>query len=141
VTTAVCPGKRARVRKPQTSKKDHARKRRYHARKPWVRHVCWANRRCTSDDPRWRAHYLDRGITCDVTAAQAEFMWHRDGAAKMVRPSLDREKSELNYTLSNCRFMEFDVNSRRAWDPKVDADEARAAVASGAEEFPAPEFT
>ncbi len=82
----------------------------YHARKPWVRHVCWARRRCLSNDRRWAAHYLDKGITCDLTAAEAEMLWHRDGGASMSRPSLDRKDPSAGYTFDNCRFAEFLVN-------------------------------
>ena len=104
---------------PEKPKDPHARNKAYHQRKPWVRHVCWARRRCNSYDPRWRAHYLDQGVKCTLTAAQAEFLWNRDGAAKMARPSLDRietgkpGETRKHYEFENCRFMEWLENVGR----------------------------
>ncbi len=101
----------------------------YHARKPWIRHVCWARRRCGSYDPRWKPHYMDQGVKMLLTGEQAELLWHRDGAAKMKRPSLDRietgKPGELrkHYELDNCRFMEFLENVGRPHLPQEIAPE------------------
>ena len=60
--------------------KKRSKQQAYHLRKPWVKHVCWARRRCSSSDPRWAPHYLERGISCNLTAAEAEMLWVRDNA-------------------------------------------------------------
>lgn len=89
--------------------KANARKAAYHARKPWVRYICWAKRRTTSTDPRWKSHH---GKEHTLTASQAEILWKRDGADKMARPSLDRKKATEGYTFENCQFMEWMENVR-----------------------------
>jgi hypothetical protein len=40
----------------------------------------------------------------------------------MKRPSLDRINPEGHYEVGNVRFIEFDLNSRIAWDPKAKAE-------------------
>lgn len=113
----------------KTKVKDPARRahdRRYRAKKPWVPHICWAARRCTSSDPRWKSHH---GMPCEITAAEAEELWKRDGADKMTRPSLDRIDPTKGYTKDNCRFMEWMENVRRPHEGQ------------GQHDGPAPEFT
>ena len=44
---------------------------------------------------------------CDI-----EYLWKRDGAAAMMRPSIDRMNSKKDYTLNNCRFVESTKNTR-----------------------------
>lgn len=92
---------------------------RYRQRKPWIKYICWAKRRCTDRKSKWWPYYGAKGITCSLNVDEAEHLWKRDGAAKMKKPSLDRIKSHLNYTVGNCRFIEFVLNSRMGWDPKA----------------------
>ena len=90
-------------------------------RNPWARHVEFARRRCNAGpDTKWYRYYIARGITVNLTAKEAGVLWVRDSAAKMRRPSLDRIDVKRNYNFDNCRFMEFNVNSRRAWDKEYD---------------------
>ena len=84
-----------------------------------MRYICWAKRRCTDRHSKWYPFYGAKGITCTLTATQAEALWIRDGAANLQRPSLDRKDPALGYSLANCRFIEFRLNSRIAWDPKA----------------------
>lgn len=92
----------------------------YKKRKPWVRFVEWARRRCNCTDPeQWFPNYGAKGIICDLTAPQLEIVWRRDRADLMKRPSLDRINPLGNYTFDNVRFIEFNFNSRLAWDKAV----------------------
>lgn len=88
----------------------------YHSSHPWVKYVCWARRRCADRKSKWFQFYGAKGITCELTAKDAEILWKRDNAQALKRPSLDREKSHLGYTFENCRFIEFNDNSRLSWD-------------------------
>ena len=47
------------------------------------------------------------------TPREIEFIWHRDGAAGMKKPSIDRIDPDGNYELSNCRYIEMLENNRR----------------------------
>lgn len=98
--------------------------RRYREKKPWVPHICWAKRRCT--DPRWKSHH---GKEHTLTAEQGEYLWLRDGASEMEKPSLDRIDTSKGYTLDNCRFMEWLENVRLPHGGQ------------GSTDGPAPEFT
>jgi hypothetical protein len=42
-----------------------------------------------------------------------EFLWNRDNASQMDRPSIDRIDSKGHYVLTNCRFIELLDNIRR----------------------------
>lgn len=86
---------------------------RYHKRKPWVKYLIYAKRRC--NDKRHRAYkfYGARSIRCLLTVDDVRQLWHESNAARMKRPSLDRIDSSLSYTFENCRFIEFDKNVSR----------------------------
>lgn len=61
-------------------------------------------------------------MECPLTSVEAETFWKRDGADRMSRPSLDRIDTgpRKHYTFENCRFIEWDANVRRPFDPKID---------------------
>lgn len=82
--------------------------------RPWFKFWRWAKRRCT--DPRHKsyAHYSKGGIQFQITPKQLGYLWERDRATALKRPSLDRKNPKLNYTVRNCRFIEFAENSGRA---------------------------
>jgi hypothetical protein len=95
------------------------RQARYKLRKPWVRHLEWARRRCK--DPKakaWPSHGA-KGIKCRLTLQEVETLWIRDAAARMTKPSLDRIDSSKDYEFWNCRFVEHFNNSRAPHDPDV----------------------
>src|SRR5262249_7081390 len=71
------------------------------------------NARCLHPGSNGYKRYGGRGIKNLLTLPDLIFMWHRDGAAKMKRPSIDRIDNDGNYTLTNCRFMELSDNIKR----------------------------
>lgn len=101
----------------------------YRLRKPWIKYICWAKRRCTDTRSKWFQFYGAKGITCSLTVSDGEFLWKRDNAAALKRASLDRIDSTKGYTRENCQFIEFNDNSRIAWDPNH--REALAAAKTG----------
>ena len=92
----------------------HSKQYLYKKRKPWVRFVEWARRRCADTDPEgpnyW--HYAAKGIKCRITSRDLEEIWERDGAALMKRPSLDRIDPKKDYCRTNVRFVEWYMNIR-----------------------------
>lgn len=70
--------------------------------------------RCEDKKTRCYKYYGARGIRCSITKEELEFLWHRDYAANMKRPSIDRIDPDGSYELDNCRFMELSENSKRA---------------------------
>jgi hypothetical protein len=99
------------------------RQERYRKRKPWVRFVEWARRRCKDKNSKWWPAYGSKGIECRITAKDLEVLWHECKAADMDRPSLDRIRSEGHYEIGNIRFLEFNLNSKRVNCPSWDAKE------------------
>lgn len=104
-------------RSPEGLAAERARKAADRKAKPWVRFVEFARRRCACTDPdKWWPYYGAKGVTCDLTAAELEAVWIRDKAHLLKKPSLDRKDPDGNYTAFNVRFIEFNFNSRLAWD-------------------------
>lgn len=68
------------------------------------------NVRCSRPIVRSYPQYGGKGIRNLLTPFDLEFLWLRDGAAQMVRPSIDRKESEKSYTIDNCRFIELADN-------------------------------
>lgn len=100
-----------------TPPKNEDRRARWKRTHPWVRYVEWARRRCNDTKSKWFKFYGAKGVTCTLTCDDAEYLWKRDRAADMIRPSLDRIDPTKGYSVENCRFLEFNLNSRIAWDP------------------------
>lgn len=109
-------------------KNEKLRKARHRKTHPWTRFVEFARRRVRCTDERaWYPYYGAKGITCHLTAKQLEEIWKRDNAHTLKRASLDRLNSMYDYANWNVRFIEFEHNSRLAWDknfvpPDVDAE-------------------
>ena len=59
------------------------------------------NSRC-----RHHPRYAGRGIRNFLTFADLEFLWQRDKAGEMQRPSIDRRDNDGHYSVENCRFIE-----------------------------------
>lgn len=74
--------------------------------------------RCTDTRVNKYEYYGGRGIHNLLTPYDVQFLWDRDNAAVMAHPSIDRKKSERDYTLENCRFVEFETNRKNSWRNK-----------------------
>lgn len=72
------------------------------------------NSRCNNPKQPGFPYYGGRGIKNLLTKEQIKFIWERDNASLMEKPSIDRVDSDGNYELSNCRFIELSENVRRA---------------------------
>mgnify|MGYP006263239825 CR=1 FL=1 len=69
--------------------------------------------RCSMPTVKSYNRYGGRGITSSLTLDDLEFLWNRDEAWKLQRPSIDRHDNDGNYTRENCRFIEMIVNATR----------------------------
>lgn len=70
-----------------------------------------ARQRCNNPKQSNYWKYGGRGIECLLTLNQVQFLWKRDNADSLTKPSLDRRDPDSNYTLENCRFIEHRENS------------------------------
>jgi len=85
-----------------------------HKKFPWLRVLVKIRQRCYNVKLKDYKYYGAKGIECKITADELKELWFRDKADLMLKPSIDREDSNENYTLENCRFMELRQNAKRS---------------------------
>jgi hypothetical protein len=66
--------------------------------------------RCTNSKNQAYKYYGGRGIKCFISEEELKELWFRDKAYLMIKPSIDREDNNDNYTYDNCRFIELKEN-------------------------------
>ena len=71
----------------------------------------------TCESPKHRSYpwYGGKGIKNFLDLASLVYLYNRDNAELMNRPSIDRINSNRDYRLSNCRFIEGCDNLKRSW--------------------------
>jgi len=84
------------------------------ALRPWETHYFAAMQRSTNPNHKHYKYYGGKGVKFLLTPDMVEFLWECDNAHAMVSPSIDRIEPNGNYEFSNCRFIEFSENSKRA---------------------------
>ena len=62
---------------------------------------------------RDREWYAEKGLAVTITVKDLVNAWHRDGAAKMLRPTVDRKESDRGYEPDNIQFLEHADNLRK----------------------------
>lgn len=77
---------------------------------PWLSHYQKAKQRCEDKNNNRYYCYGSRGIKFLMKVDDFEFLWYRDNAPQMKRPSIDRIDNNGNYELNNCRFIELSEN-------------------------------
>ena len=88
-------------------------KRQWEEEHPWSRHYKNAKQRCEYPNTPSYKRYGGRGIRMFLTPQDVEFLYKRDNAQDMDKPSIDRIDSDDHYWFWNCRFIEQSENSRR----------------------------
>ena len=85
-------------------------KKRYWAKHPWARTLKYIQQR--TGNPRYTT-YCGR-VENKITVEELEVLWHRDRAADMLVPSIDRKNPDGHYTFDNCRYLELAENTALA---------------------------
>lgn len=90
---------------------------------PWVKILYNIKYRCSNLKSKDYKDYGGRGIECRIIEEELKFLWFRDKAYEMKRPSIDRIDNDGHYELNNCRFIELSENSaernRRVCSKKI----------------------
>ena len=82
----------------------------YYKLYPWKFYHNKIKTRCENPKSDKFKYYGGKGIKNQLTIEDVKFLWFRDKAYLMKKPSIDRIKSDKNYTLDNCRFLEMEIN-------------------------------
>ena len=69
--------------------------------------------RCNSTKAHNYKYYGGRGIKCNLTVGDLVYLWKRDNAHRLKRPSIDRIDNDGPYARTNCRFIEHTENISR----------------------------
>jgi len=77
---------------------------------PWLCSYFNAKARCKNKNHPKYHRYGGRGIKFLMIKDDFKFLWFRDKAYLLKRPSIDRKDNDGNYELNNCRFIEFYEN-------------------------------
>lgn len=80
---------------------------------PWVEHYYGLRKRCNNTKHPDYKRYGGKGVRAIITKKEVKYLWFRDKAYTMDKPSIDRKRSQGNYTLKNCQFIEMLENSKK----------------------------
>jgi len=94
------------------------RVRKFYKTHPWCLHYKTAKARCEDIKGSHYHRYGGRGIEMLMTKDDFKFLWFRDKAYNLKRPSVDRIDNDGHYSTKNCQYMEFDKNSNKDRDHK-----------------------
>jgi len=84
----------------------------WRSRPKWYKAYIYGTWRCNHKSCNIYKYYGGKGIQFLLTREDVHFLWDRDKANLMVKPSLHRKDNNRNYTLSNCEFIEHTENNR-----------------------------
>ena len=85
----------------------------YRLKYPWKRTLESIKQRCNNPNNISYKYYGLKGIKCLITMEEIKFLWFRDKAYLMDKPSIDREDNDGHYILKNCQFIEMQINSQK----------------------------
>ncbi len=77
---------------------------------PWEKTFMYIRQRCSYPNDHIYKRYGGRGIKNLITMNELKTLWFRDRAFEMKKPSIDRIDNNGNYTIKNCRYLEFSEN-------------------------------
>ena len=86
----------------------------YYMKNPWAISFERARQRCQKGYP-----YHKKGRKFLMSMADFKYLWFRDKAYRMKKPSIDRKDNKGHYTLKNCRYIEFAKNVSREHKGKI----------------------
>ena len=90
----------------------------YRKTNPWMTHFWTARQRCTKSYHPAYHRYGGRGILFKLTMDEVKFLWFKNKAFQMKKPTIDRINNDGNYELTNCCFLELIDNIRKYWKDK-----------------------
>jgi len=81
---------------------------------PWIYIFYDITKRCTNKNAQNYKYYGGRGIkNLFKNSDEIKFLYERDNARSMKKPSIDRKDNDGNYCIENCRFIEQAEHTRQ----------------------------
>ena len=77
--------------------------------KPWFKQLHAIRNRLYNKNSK----YAKKGIKNYLTLDDLEFLWNKDKAWLLNRPSIDRIDNDGHYTRENCKYIELSENIRK----------------------------
>ncbi len=87
---------------------------------PWAAVYYAIKGRCERKSQSSYKDYGAKGIKCLITKDEVKYLWFRDNAMKLKKPSIDRIDRKGHYEILNCRFIEMSENVRRVNGDKTE---------------------
>lgn len=85
---------------------------------PWIKTYYSILGRCgNGKSSKKLKYYGGKGIKNYLTIDNLKFLWFRDKAYLMKKPTIDRKNPNKNYILRNCRYLERNKNIARIRHP------------------------
>ncbi len=81
---------------------------------PWKFTHRYILTRCYNKNSDHYKGYGSKGIKNFLTVEDLKYLWFRDNAYSMKKASIDRKDPKKNYTLDNCRYLEYSANSAKS---------------------------
>lgn len=88
--------------------------RKYLRAHPWMKHLKALRKRCNAPYSDHYQAYGKRGIKALITANEIKQLYFTYKAYLMVYPSIDRINNDGDYSLENCRFIEYNENTKQS---------------------------
>ncbi len=85
---------------------------------PWSVSFYGAKHRCESPKHVSYHKYGGKGIKFLMTMDDFKYLWFRDKAYLMKKPTIDRLNSNGDYCLDNCRYLDFLDHAALTWHNK-----------------------
>ncbi len=98
--------------------------------KPWIFHFFGIKNRCGNKNQP----YYKKGIKNFLNKEDIKFLWFRDKAYLLDKPSIDRINPDGHYIFENCRFIEFRDNCKATRHGKL-TNEHRKNISIGMKKY------
>lgn len=85
--------------------KEYAKK--YRSTHKWIVTLEKIRFRVKDKDPKIRKYYYDKKVKNYLTKESIKYLWDRDKANRMRRPSIHRIDNDGDYSIKNCEYLEF----------------------------------
>lgn len=81
--------------------------------KPWIKTYGYILTRISRGKRGIKEYKIYKNINNYLNCDDLKYLWFRDKAFEMIKPSIDRINPDEDYTIENCRYIECQENIKR----------------------------